>query len=125
MTPKRIQRKRTKGWKMPEGAVYVGRPSKWGNHHRVGDNDPLDDLPMDRAAAVYHFWRYIERLDWTMLDECRTELRGKDLACWCPLDALPRPVVPHERAVLRMIEHDTAVPYSTFGFPTPATSEEN
>jgi hypothetical protein len=30
-TPKRIQRKRTKGWKMPEGAVYVGRPTVFGN----------------------------------------------------------------------------------------------
>ena len=29
--PKRIQRKRTKGWRMPKGAVYVGRPTKWGN----------------------------------------------------------------------------------------------
>lgn len=29
--PKRIQRKRTKGWRMPEGAVYVGRPTRWGN----------------------------------------------------------------------------------------------
>lgn len=29
--PQRIQRKRTKGWTMPEGAVYVGRPTKWGN----------------------------------------------------------------------------------------------
>jgi hypothetical protein len=28
---RRIQRKRTKGWRMPEGAVYVGRPSRWGN----------------------------------------------------------------------------------------------
>lgn len=28
---KRIQRQRTKGWRMPEGAVYVGRPSQWGN----------------------------------------------------------------------------------------------
>jgi len=35
---------------------------------------------------------------------------------WCSLDALPRPVVPHELAVLRMIEHDAATPYSTFGF---------
>ena len=31
MTPRRIQRKRTKGWRMPEGAVYVGRPSAFGN----------------------------------------------------------------------------------------------
>jgi hypothetical protein len=29
--PKRIQRKRTKGWKIPEGAVYVGRPTIYGN----------------------------------------------------------------------------------------------
>ncbi|WP_026986535.1 DUF4326 domain-containing protein [Fodinicurvata fenggangensis] len=29
--PQRIQRKRTKGWRMPAGAVYVGRPSVFGN----------------------------------------------------------------------------------------------
>lgn len=27
----RIQRQRTAGWRMPPGAVYVGRPSPWGN----------------------------------------------------------------------------------------------
>jgi hypothetical protein len=32
----RIQRKRTKGWRMPENAVYVGRPTKWGNPYQVG-----------------------------------------------------------------------------------------
>lgn len=30
-TPQRIQCKRTAGWRMPDGAVYVGRPSRWGN----------------------------------------------------------------------------------------------
>lgn len=35
MSPKRIQRKRTKGWRMPEGAVYVGRPGKFGNPFRA------------------------------------------------------------------------------------------
>lgn len=29
--PKRIQRRRTKGWRMPPGAVYVGRPTIYGN----------------------------------------------------------------------------------------------
>lgn len=33
--PQRIQRKRTAGWRMPEGAVYVGRPTKWGNPFAV------------------------------------------------------------------------------------------
>jgi hypothetical protein len=34
MKPKRIQRKRTKGWKMPENTVMVGRPGKFGNPFR-------------------------------------------------------------------------------------------
>lgn len=29
--PRRIQRSRAKGWRMPEDAIYVGRPGKWGN----------------------------------------------------------------------------------------------
>lgn len=33
---RRIQRKRTSGWRMPEGAVYVGRPTAWGNPFVVG-----------------------------------------------------------------------------------------
>ena len=33
--PKRIQRRRTKGWRMPEGAIYVGRPTKWGNPYNA------------------------------------------------------------------------------------------
>jgi len=35
---------------------------------------------------------------------------------WCPLEALPEPVVPHERQVLEAIRSGTATPYSTFGF---------
>lgn len=29
--PKRIQLRRTEGWRKPEGAIVVSRPSKWGN----------------------------------------------------------------------------------------------
>jgi hypothetical protein len=29
--PVRVHRRRTKGWRMPAGAVYVGRPTQWGN----------------------------------------------------------------------------------------------
>jgi len=47
---------------------------------------------------------------------------------WCPLDALPDPVVPHEEAVLRAIRSGTSTPYSTFGFATsgagPADEED-
>jgi hypothetical protein len=34
--PRRIQRRRMKGWRMPDDAVYVGRPTKWGNPFRLG-----------------------------------------------------------------------------------------
>ena len=37
-TPIRVQRKRTKGWKAPENTVYVGRPTRWGNQFKVGNN---------------------------------------------------------------------------------------
>ncbi|WP_197739812.1 DUF4326 domain-containing protein [Pedobacter sp. BS3] len=33
--PVRVQRKRVKGWKIPENTVYVGRGSRWGNPFRV------------------------------------------------------------------------------------------
>lgn len=31
MIPKRIQRKRIKGWEMPPNTLYCGRPTMWGN----------------------------------------------------------------------------------------------
>lgn len=34
--PKRIQRRRTKGWRLPEGAVIVDRTSRWGNPFKIG-----------------------------------------------------------------------------------------
>ena len=38
MKPKRIQRKRTKGYKLPENTVCVNRPTKWGNPFKlIGD----------------------------------------------------------------------------------------
>ncbi len=42
--------------------------------------------------------------------EKRAELR------WCPLEALPEPVVPHELEVLRALRSGTSAAYSTFGF---------
>jgi hypothetical protein len=33
---RRVQLKRSKGFKMPPNAIYVGRPTKWGNPFRIG-----------------------------------------------------------------------------------------
>jgi len=74
MTPKRIQRKRTKGWRMPENSVYVGRPTKWGNKFSVAQHG------RDDAIRLYREWLATSSLD-------VSELAGKDLACWCKLDS--------------------------------------
>ena len=40
--PKRIQRKRTKGWRMPPNTVKVDRSTRWGNPFMVwGENEYL------------------------------------------------------------------------------------
>lgn len=50
--PKRIQRKRTKGWKMPAGAVYVGRGSKWGNPFVIGEPSGIFDGLAGRCLGI-------------------------------------------------------------------------
>lgn len=84
--PKRIQRKRTKGWRMPDGAVYVGRPTKWQNLAKVGDRKILNGkttmVTHQMAVDLFIFW-----LDPELIADAKDELRGKDLACWCPLSS--------------------------------------
>jgi hypothetical protein len=77
--PERIQRKRTKGYRLPPTAVYVGRPSRWGNPYRVGD-----DGTAERCVELYR----VSALGWWTTgwrEHVRAELAGRDLACWCPL----------------------------------------
>lgn len=89
--PRRIQRRRTKGWRMPEGAIYVGRGSKWGNPFRAGGfvylSGPKAGQTMTAADAVQSF--RTAAMSNTATDfraQARADLAGRDLACWCPLD---------------------------------------
>ena len=87
--PKRIQRQRTKGWRMPEGAVYVGRPTRWGNEFTPDMLDMHDrPLGLDRAIDLYRIstLRFIEEGDSRDVYAWLQPLLGRDLACWCPLD---------------------------------------
>jgi hypothetical protein len=79
--PKRIQRKRTKGWKMPPNTVYVGRPTKWGNPYRPGRFTPAQWCVFQFEKLLLANQKSSERFRLPI-----AELRGKDLACWCPLD---------------------------------------
>ena len=80
-SPKRLRRSRRRGWKTPLGAVYVGRPTRFGNPHVVSHLH--DDASL--AVARYRADLLAGRLR-VSVDDVRRELRGKDLLCWCALD---------------------------------------
>ena len=106
--PQQIQRKRTKGWRMPACAIYVGRPSKWGNPFEVwkdGNQWVAEDLDMSglhpvivkvrvatvreaRAIVTAAYRRAVVSrsgfFDVPTIEEIRAELAGHDLACYCP-----------------------------------------
>lgn len=108
MKPIRIQRSRAKGWKMPPNTVYVGRPTKFGNPWTpVGywNAGYSGDHSVAVQACVENFraWMTRTRSAWSgdvptgPIKELGSpmiyheppdvsELRGKNLACWCPLD---------------------------------------
>lgn len=80
--PRRVQLSRRKGWRMPENTVSVARPTKWGNPYKVGE-----DGITDRQVAVYRFYLWLTQTvaGRELASEARAELRGKNLACWCPI----------------------------------------
>lgn len=94
----RVQLRRTKGWRKPENTVVVARPSKWGNPYTIADYEWYEDCTdaEKRSMAVSDFkglvegcWKGFEDPpppSYPSVDEIRADLRGKNLACWCPLD---------------------------------------
>ncbi len=58
---------------MPKGAVYIGRPSKWGNPYVIGKDGTRNEV-----IAKYKLHLLMSGL----VNEVK-ELKGKDLVCWC------------------------------------------
>lgn len=65
---------------MPPNTVYVGRPTVHGNPYKIGDRYMMGVVE-DAADAVRLYRSLAENAQWDL-----SSLRGKDLACWCPLD---------------------------------------
>lgn len=99
--PQRIQRQRVKGWRAPHGAVYVGRPTKWGNPATIIEAIECGfawdfDNSHEAVVAVYRAWLGgefgdvltdgIHRYDRRVVLADIHALRGLDLMCWCPPD---------------------------------------
>jgi hypothetical protein len=82
--PHRVQLSRKKGFRLPANTISVARPGKWGNPHRVGYCS-VCGVWHTREEAIAELRAEIEGNDifqWR-IREC---LKGKNLACWCPLD---------------------------------------
>jgi hypothetical protein len=76
-TMRRVQLKRSKGWRMPANTAKVDRTTRWGNH-------PAARAGVTGSSAVEVFARWVR-------DEASEEwkraavltLAHKNLACWC------------------------------------------
>lgn len=112
MLPQRIQRKRTKGFKLPLNTVCVNRPTKWGNPfipgkylngwgmafiaiqlckqnpkeiRKIYKSGVLDKkITIKTALKYYKLWVNFMVKEGKLNTE---ELRGKNLACFCPLSS--------------------------------------
>ena len=108
--PHRVQLRRTKGWRKPDNTVVVARPSKWGNQNRVMRCAEGWSVFVGRiewwvervgivsrkeatleAVRLYRLgiesWAEDEYADADdPIGAALAPLRGKNLACWCPLD---------------------------------------
>lgn len=89
--PVRIQRKRSKGWKLPDNAVIVTRGTMWGNPFIVspgvkpGSKSGVEYICVPTVEdAVDCFRLMLERPDMKgYVEAVKQKLRGKDLACFC------------------------------------------
>lgn len=104
--PKRIQLKRTKGWRIPPNTICVDRRGRWGNpfptHEpaRDGHGDIIPGRKIEvrsaqEAVKLYAKWMlpyshhgaHNTMADFMIsqanMTEIQTVLRGKNLACWC------------------------------------------
>lgn len=135
--PDRLQLRRAKGWRLPDGAVKVDRSTRWGNpfwpgqrvispgaygsvaspYHGCRPAGGYGSGPrayrigrvLDLAGAVQMFASYV-RCDpsgWPP-EDIRHSLRGLSLACWCPLPADGEPDICHARVLLELANGDGA-----------------
>lgn len=98
---KRIQRKRTKGFRLPDNTLYIGRPSVWANPYILKkegsywkvypDYDPsrvlMKSKSEDRARdyAVHRFKQMFLCLP-DFVHRLNALSKYEYLACWCPED---------------------------------------
>ena len=114
MTPRRIQRRRVKGWRKPDNTVIVSRPSRFGNPFTIAGalewgGAETAEQARELCVTAFRSWLRGNR-DWWMGPEADAtrdrilaalpELRGRDLACYCPLPEPGQPDHCHAAVLL-------------------------
>lgn len=74
---------------IPDGSIYIGRPSKWGNPFVIGADG-------NRKDVLDKYENYLRAN--VELMACIHELEGKNLVCWC------RPVPCHGDVIIKILE---------------------
>ena len=90
MNPKRVQRKRTKGYKLPANTICVNRPSVWGNPFIVGQFgtqqecvDAYELLLSGKICLSNQVDFETQKKYYEFVRDHKHELKGKNLACFC------------------------------------------
>jgi len=116
--PRRVQLRRTKGWRMPANTVKVDRTTLFGNPFSV------EDYGHASAVELHRRWITGERIEASELAspmpdlEARRKrvlqalpsLRGKNLACWCALSKPGEPDRCHAAALLELTNRSRCGP---------------
>lgn len=71
--------------------VYIGRPSKWGNPFKIGEDG-------SRLAVLVKYIKWI-RTNVDLVIQARKELKGKRLGCYC------KPKLCHGDILVHLIEY--------------------
>lgn len=88
----RVLNKRTATAEEIDGAVYIGRPGKWGNQFIIDEHSSREDV-----IRRYEQWL---RKQPRLLAAAKRELRGRNLLCWCA------PKACHGDILLRIANED-------------------
>ena len=89
--PVRVQRKRTKGWRMPADTISVCRPGPWGNMFIIspkanpGARSGCEYICVPTAEDAKECYREYMKQNPDVIALAIKELNGKHLACFCKI----------------------------------------
>lgn len=83
----------------PKDAVYVGRPTEWGNPFTHMRGTVAAFKVDDRDQAIKSFEEHLNERP-HLKEKIKEQLKGKDLVCWCA------PLPCHADILLRIANED-------------------